>query len=78
MYIYFQEWNDFLLMRPSEVTIQLDWVKQIGSRLHDRINLVSFEVSLYSYQFNNDPGELTRAFRPNTELYISLNKYTMT
>ena len=45
LYNYFQEWNNFLLMRPSEAAIQLDWVKEIGSRLHDRINQVSFEVS---------------------------------
>ena len=30
-------------MRPSEVDIQLDWVKEIGSRLHDRINQVNFD-----------------------------------
>ena len=35
------------------MTIQLDWVKEIGSRLHNRVNQVCFdfkEVSLYSDQ----------------------------
>ena len=47
-------------MRPSEVTIQLDWVKEIGSRLYDRINQVIFDFHYIAIDQWNGSGGLGR------------------
>ena len=64
-------------MKPIEVAIQLDWVKQISSRLHDRINQVCFDfkdISLYSNQSVKWPRRVGQ-FQVNAELYIRLSLF---